>query len=49
MSLTAHMQYLYNDGEFYHFMEPDTFEQHQASKASVGDAALWLQEQGYAP
>jgi elongation factor P len=26
-------------------MEPDTFEQYQASKASVGDAALWLQEQ----
>ncbi len=39
------LEYLYNDGEFYHFMEPETFEQYQASKASVGDAALWLQEQ----
>jgi len=39
------MQYLYNDGEFYHFMEPDTFEQHQATAALVGDAALWLKEQ----
>jgi len=39
------MQYLYNDGEFYHFMEPDTFEQHQAPASVVGDAALWLKEQ----
>jgi elongation factor P len=39
------MQYLYNDGEDYHFMEPDTYEQHQANKENVGDAALWLVEQ----
>ncbi|KJS09013.1 MAG: elongation factor P [Gammaproteobacteria bacterium BRH_c0] len=39
------MQYLYNDGEFFHFMEPTTFDQHQASAAIVGDAALWLKEQ----
>lgn len=39
------MQYLYNDGDNYHFMEPDTFEQHQASAAIVGDAAQWLREQ----
>ena len=39
------MQYLYNDGEFYHFMEPDTFEQHQADAKAVGDAHLWLKEQ----
>lgn len=39
------MQYLYNDGEYYHFMEPDTFEQHQADAAVVADAALWLKEQ----
>ncbi len=24
------MQYLYTDGDFWYFMEPDTFEQHQA-------------------
>ena len=36
------MQYLYNDGEFWHFMQPDTFEQHTADKAQVGDAAQWL-------
>ncbi len=39
------MQYLYNDGEFWHFMEPNTFEQHQADAAAVGDANLWLKEQ----
>ncbi len=39
------MQYLYNDGEFWHFMLPDTFEQHAADKNAVGDAAKWLKEQ----
>jgi len=38
----ADMQYLYNDGEFWHFMQPENFEQHTADKASVGDAAQWL-------
>ena len=38
-------QYLYNDGEHWHFMEPDTFEQHQADKNVVGDSAFWLREQ----
>lgn len=39
------MEYLYNDGEFWHFMEPATFEQYQADKNAVGDSALWLREQ----
>ncbi|MCV6605721.1 MAG: elongation factor P [Porticoccaceae bacterium] len=39
------MQYLYNDGEMWHFMEPNTFEQHQADEKAVGDAAQWLKEQ----
>ena len=39
------MQYLYNDGEFWHFMEPKTYEQVQADKNAVGDASLWLVEQ----
>jgi elongation factor P len=39
------MQYLYTDGEFWHFMEPNTFEQHAASEAAVADAAQWLKEQ----
>ena len=36
------MQYLYNDGEFWHFMVPDTFEQYAATKEAVGEAALWI-------
>ena len=36
------MQYLYSDGEFWHFMQPETFEQHTIDKAALGDAAQWL-------
>ncbi|MFO7277755.1 MAG: elongation factor P [Pseudomonadota bacterium] len=38
------MQYLYQDGEFWHFMVPDTFEQYAAGKSAVGDNAVWLKE-----
>jgi len=33
------LQYLYNDGEFYHFMDTSSFEQYQADETAVGDAA----------
>jgi elongation factor P len=39
------MQYLYNDGDFWHFMAPDTFEQHSADEKTVGDAKRWLKDQ----
>ncbi|HEY9034835.1 MAG TPA: elongation factor P [Pseudomonadales bacterium] len=39
------MEYLYNDGEFWHFMDPNSFEQVQADAAAVGDSAKWLKEQ----
>jgi elongation factor P len=39
------MQFLYNDGEFFHFMNPESFEQFGADKAAVGDSAKWLKEQ----
>ena len=39
------MEYLYTDGEFWYFMEPDTFEQHQADAAAVNDSHQWLKEQ----
>jgi elongation factor P len=39
------MEYLYTDGEFWYFMEPDTFEQHQADAAAVSESHLWLKEQ----
>lgn len=43
--MDVEMQYLYNDGEFWHFMDPDTYEQVQADKTAVGEAAKWLKEQ----
>lgn len=40
------MEYLYNDGEFWHFMATDgSFEQHGASAEAVGDTVKWLKEQ----
>lgn len=39
------MQYLYNDGEKWHFMVVETFEQYEADAAAVADAAKWLKEQ----
>lgn len=39
------MQFLYGDGEFFHFMHVESFDQFQADKNIVGDAALWLKEQ----
>lgn len=39
------MQYLYNDGEEWHFMDPVSFEQMTASAAAVGEAAKWIKEQ----
>ena len=39
------MQYLYSDGEFWHFMFPDTFEQLPADEKAVADAKQWLREQ----
>jgi len=43
--MDVELQYLYNDGEFWHFMDPKTFEQQAADKAAVGDAVKWLKEQ----
>jgi elongation factor P len=38
------MQYLYQDGDFWHFMVPDNFEQYTAGKSAVGDNAQWLKD-----
>lgn len=38
------LAYLYNDGEFYHFMDNDTFEQIAADVKAVGDMTKWLVE-----
>ncbi|MFT5481974.1 MAG: elongation factor P [Halieaceae bacterium] len=39
------LEYLYSDGEFWHFMQPDTFEQYQADAKAVGESSDWLKEQ----
>ncbi|ARU55889.1 elongation factor P [Oleiphilus messinensis] len=40
------MEYLYTDGEFWHFMLTDgSFEQHAADQSAVGDTIKWLKEQ----
>ncbi len=40
------MEYLYNDGEFWHFMKTDgSYEQVAADKNAVAEALDWLKEQ----
>lgn len=38
------VQYLYNDGEDFHFMDPESFEQFQLSKDIIDEAAGYLKE-----
>lgn len=40
------MQFMYADGEFFHFMNTETYEQMQISPDQVGDAADYLIENG---
>lgn len=39
------VQYLYNDGQVWHFMAADTFEQYAADASAVVEAKQWLKEQ----
>ena len=39
--LDRDMEYLYCDGEFWYFMDPDTFEQYPASNEAVANAKLF--------
>ena len=41
---TKKMQYLYNDGVDYHFMDMTTYEQLAIGTEVVGDVAKWLKE-----
>jgi len=43
--IETEMQYLYNDGEFWYFMDPETFEQVSADAAAVDEAVKWLKDQ----
>ncbi len=38
------VQYLYTDGQIYHFMDLDTYEQPALSAELLGDSALYLKE-----
>lgn len=40
----AHVQYLYSEGDQFHFMDLDTFEQFVLDESAVGDAAKYLKE-----
>ena len=45
VSLDFHnVSYLYNDGDFYHFMDNETFEQPAIRADLLGDDALYLKE-----
>jgi elongation factor P len=39
------MQYLYNDGDMWHFMDPETFEQLSADATAMGEAVKWIKEE----
>ena len=39
------LQYLYRDGDHWHFMDEKSFEQYAAPRETVGDSANWLKEQ----
>ena len=39
------LQYLYSDGDMFHFMDEQTFEQYAATPGVVADAVHWLKEQ----
>lgn len=41
---TKEMQYLYNDGQLYYFMDPETFEQIGIEEESVKDAIIYVRE-----
>ena len=43
--MESELQYLYNDGEFWHFMDPETYEQIAADATAVAEASKWLKEQ----
>ncbi len=39
------LQYLYSDGELFHFMHPESYEQYTASVTAMEEARPWVKEQ----
>ena len=42
---TKEMQYTYNDGEFYHFMDLETYDQIPLAKSNLGDNFRFVKEE----
>ena len=42
--ITKEMQYLYNDGDTYNFMDVETYDQIAVSDEYIGDNSKWLKE-----
>ena len=40
--LDVDLQYLYSDGDVWHFMDKDSFEQYEAHESAMAEAAQWL-------
>ena len=40
--MDVELQYLYNDGETWHFMDPSSYEQYEIDKKSMQESAQWL-------
>jgi len=40
--IDAELQYLYNDGELWYFMDLNTYEQLEVGRTALGDAEQWL-------
>ena len=43
--METEMDYLYTDGEFWYFMEPETFEQHTVDAPAMAEVSQWLKGQ----
>lgn len=43
--MDTEMEYIYNDSEFWYFMDPNSFEQFSADVNAVGDSKFYLIEQ----
>ncbi|MBF0621129.1 MAG: elongation factor P [Magnetococcales bacterium] len=43
--MDINMQYLYSDGEFWHFMDPTTYEQVALTEPQLDTTISWLKEQ----
>ena len=41
---TKNLQYLYNDGDAFHFMDTDTYDQFDLARDFVGEAGKWLKD-----